>query len=65
MFYISVSVHELWELSRCSYSPKMRPTVDQVKDLSRVQELLEASKEFNSLVVTTFGVDKDQQWTGT
>lgn len=45
-------------------SPEVRPAVDQVEDLSRVEELLEASEEFHPLVVTTFGVDKDQEGTG-
>lgn len=46
-------------------SPEVRPTVDQVKDLSRVEELFEASQEFHSLVVTTFRIDKNQEGTGT
>lgn len=46
-------------------SPKVRPTIDQVKDLSWVEQLLEAPQEFNSLVVSTFGVDKDQKGAGT
>lgn len=43
----------------------MRPTVDQVKDLSRIEKLLKASQEFHSLVVATFGVDKHQEGTST
>lgn len=46
-------------------SPKVRPAVHQIKDLSRIEQLLEATQEFHSLVVTTFGVDKDQEGTGT
>lgn len=42
----------------------MWPTIDQVKDLSWVKELLEAAKEFHPLVVAAFGVDKDQKRTG-
>ncbi|TNN79068.1 hypothetical protein EYF80_010747 [Liparis tanakae] len=45
-------------------SPEVRPAVDQVEDLSRVEELLEAPEEFHPLVVTAFGVDKDQEGTG-
>ena len=42
----------------------MWSSVDQVKHLSRVEELLETSEEFNPLVVSTLGVDEDQQRTG-
>lgn len=43
--------------------PKLWAAVHQVKDLSRVQELLELAEELHSLVVSAFGVAQDQQRT--
>lgn len=63
MFYVFVS--DLGNCFSLLSSPQVRPTVDQVKNLSRVEELLEASQEFHSLVVTTFRIDKNQEGTGT
>ena len=44
--------------------PELRSSVHQVKHLRRVQELLELAEELHPLVVSTFGVDQDQQRTG-
>lgn len=66
MFYVSISIHiRILGTIQFESSPKMRPTVDQVKDLSRIEKLLKASQEFHSLVVATFGVDKHQEGTST
>lgn len=43
--------------------PELRAAVHQVKDLSRIQELLELAEELHSLVVAALGVAQDQQWT--
>ena len=45
-------------------SPKVRPAVDQVEDLSWVEELLELAEELDPLVVSAFGVDEDQERAG-
>lgn len=45
-------------------SPQVRASVHQVKDLCRVQQLLEAPQELHALIVSTFRVDEHQQWTG-
>lgn len=62
MFVYYISKHIRFNLAS---SPKVRPTIHQIKDLSRIEQLLEAAQEFHTLVVTTFGVDKDQEGTGT
>lgn len=43
--------------------PELWATVHQVKDLSRVQELLELAEKLHPLVVAAFGVAQDQQRT--
>lgn len=40
----------------------MWSSVHEVKDLGGVQQLFESSEELHTLVVPTFGIDKDQQW---
>ena len=43
------------------HSPKARPSVHQIKHLSRIEELLEAPQELDALVVARFRVDEDQE----
>lgn len=56
------SIHQS---SEPRHSPQVRPAVDQVKDLRRVEQLLEATQELHPLVVAAFGVDEDQEGAGT
>lgn len=42
--------------------PEVWSSVHEVKDLGRVQQLFESSEELHTLVVPTFGIDKDKQW---
>lgn len=44
--------------------PELRSSVHQVKNLSRVQELLELAEELHALVVAAFGVTQDQEGAG-
>lgn len=56
-----------WELGGRGgegHLPQVWPPIHQVKDLRRVEELLELAKEFDSLIVPTLGVDKGQQRAG-
>lgn len=46
-------------------SPQVWSSVHQVEHLRRVQQLFEASQELDTLIVSTFRVDKHQQRTGT
>lgn len=48
-----------------THLPQVWPPIHQVKDLGRVEELLELAQEFDSLVVPTLRVDKGQQRAGT
>lgn len=41
--------------------PELWTSVHQVKDLSRVEELLELAEKLHPLVVTAFGVAQDQE----
>lgn len=54
------SVVHLW---KCD-SPEVGPSVHQIKDLRRVQQLLEAPQELDPLIVSALGVDKHQQRAG-
>lgn len=45
------------------FLPEVGASVHEVKDLGRVQQLLESSEELHTLVVPAFGIDEDQQWT--
>lgn len=47
------------------FSPQVGASVHEVKHLRWVQQLFEAAQELHALVVTTFGVDKHQEGTGT
>ena len=46
-------------------SPEVWTSVDQIKHLSRVEELFKAAQELDALVVAALRVDKDQQGAGT
>lgn len=46
-----------WEKTQV---PELWSSVHQVKDLSRVEKLLELAEELHPLVVTAFGVAQDQ-----
>lgn len=42
----------------------MRPTVHEVKDLGRVEQLFKAAQELDALVVSTLTVDEHQERAG-
>lgn len=51
--------------SRAESLPEFRTAVHQIKHLSRVEELLELAQELDTLIVPAFGVDENQEGTGT
>lgn len=42
--------------------PQVWPSIHEVEDLGRVQQLLESPEELHALVVPALGIDEDQQW---
>ena len=62
-FKLLISLSLSLSVSLC-LSPQVWSSIHQVKHLRRVQQLFEASQELDTLIVSTFRVDKDEQRTG-